>query len=125
MRRMALLLPLPLLLVACWRQGSGEIGPNDRVVCVTNELAGYGNVMARAGEARFDVMPGATVCRRVISGDPRLPLQATTTGGGAAGPLNLRDVVPSGAPGCWQWRLGPGTGSSVLPMDCTEATEVS
>ena len=122
MRRLTLLLPLLLAGCTVFGRGRGEIGPNDRVVCVTNDLAAYGNVAARAGEARFDVMPGATVCRRVIAGDPRLPLTATTRGGGAAGPLRFADVIPSAAPGCWQWRLGPGTIGAVLPMECTEVT---
>jgi hypothetical protein len=120
MRRLLLL--LPFLLVACSPFGrrGGAIRASDLVVCVRNDLAAYGNVTARAAEATFDVMPGATSCRRIIAGDPRIALTATTIGGGAAGPLSFSDALPSSGPGCWLWRLGPGRTAAILPMECSE-----
>jgi hypothetical protein len=119
-------LSLVFLLAGCWPFGNrgGGFGPNDLVICVQNELAAYGNVIARAGGARYDVMPGETVCRRVISADARLVLTARTTGGGARGPLQFAEPLPSAGPGCWLWRLGPGQGSVTLPMDCLEAQQI-
>ena len=115
------------VVAGCWPFGGpgGAFGPNDTVVCVQNELAAYGNVVARAGEARFDVMPTATICRRVNSAGPRLALTATTTGGGAAGPLTFADALPASGPGCWLWRLGPGRGAAILPIECTEAQRIN
>ena len=120
-------LSLVLLLAGCWPFGNrgGAFGPNDLVVCVQNELAAYGNVVARAGGTRFDVMPAETVCRRVISADARLVLTARTTGGGARGPLEFAEPLPASGPGCWLWRLGPGQGAAALPMDCTDAQAIT
>ena len=122
MRRVLVL--LPLLLAGCWSRGGGggAFGPSDLVVCVRNELSAYGNVIARLAEVRVDVMPGGVSCRRVIGGGPSVTLTATTTGGGAAGPLNFSERLPSAAPGCWVWRLGPGTSGALLPLDCTEVS---
>ena len=125
MRRGVLL--VPLLLVGCWPFGArgGAIGPNDLVICVRNELGGYGNVIARAAEARLDVIPGTMGCRRVIGGQPNLTLTARTVGGGAAGPLEFSERLPSSAPGCWLWRLGPGRTSIVMPMECSEVPGIT
>ena len=120
MRRVVAL--LPLLLAGCWPFGGpgATIGPDDLVVCVQNDLAAYGNLIARVEGMRYDVMPGATVCRRVNAASPRLALSARTMGGGAAGPLDFTDALPSTGPGCWLWRLGPGRGSNILSLDCLE-----
>ena len=124
MRRVVAL--LPFLLAGCWPFGGpgNTIGPNDTVVCVQNDLAAYGNVIARVEEARYDVMPANTVCRRVSGVASRIALTARTMGGGAAGPLSFSDVLPGAGPGCWLWRLGPGTGAAILPMDCLDAQRI-
>jgi len=125
MRRVLAL--LPLLLAGCWPFGGpgGAFGPNDTVVCVQNDLAAYGNVIARVGEVRYDVMPAMTTCRRVNTAAPRLALTARTMGGGAAGPLSFADALPGSGPGCWLWRLGPGQGAAILPIDCIEAQRIN
>ena len=126
--RLASVALIVLLLAGCWPFGggsSGEFGPGDLVVCVQNELAGYGNVVARAGGTRYDVMPGETACRRIISADARLTLTATTQGGGVRGPLSISEPLPSSGPGCWLWRLGPGQSSAALPLDCVDAQRMS
>ena len=120
--RIATILLLALLFAGCGRfiNRGNTIGPNDLVICIRNDLAGYGNVSGTAAEARFDVMPGAIGCRRLIGRPASLTLTARTIGGGAAGPLTFAEAVPTTGPGCWLWRLGPAQTDTLLPMECSE-----
>ena len=121
MHRIAL---VPLLcLAACGplvRRGGGE-DPQAVRLCVRNDAAGYGNVVARAELVRFDVFPGQEVCKALPRGAPSIALRASTTGGGAAGPLTYAATLQSGGYGCWRWRLGSSRASAGDLTPCPES----
>lgn len=87
--------------------------PRERLtLCVENATVAYGNIVARAGQVRFDVMPGQQVCKRVIGGGGYIPLRAVTTGGGLAGPRSYDAQLPVSGYTCWRWRLSDSPASA-------------
>lgn len=113
---------LLLILAACATGRQGDDGdnppPEPLRLCVENATAAYGNIIARAGLVRFDVMPGQRVCKPVIVTGSALPLRASTTGGGTAGPLSYAERLLPGGSGCWRWRLTDSPASAVDLMPC-------
>lgn len=108
---------------ACARNPRGAAAPAGAAIrlCVRNEAAASGNIVARAGLVRFDVMPGAEVCREVTPTEPSLVLRAETVGGGANGPVRYANRLQAGSSGCWRWRLTelPGSALDLLPCDAS------
>jgi hypothetical protein len=109
-----------LWLTACAagpRTGGATAGSDQLQLCVQNETVGYGNIVAHAGMVRFDVMPGQQVCKRVPGLGPFIALQATTTGGGATGPISYALRLQVGTGRCWTWRLTelPASAYDVTP----------
>ncbi|HET7232166.1 MAG TPA: hypothetical protein VFJ16_19320 [Longimicrobium sp.] len=107
-------------LTACGpRHGNGNGGPAPEQVtlCVQNETVAYGNIVARAGGVRFDVMPGEQVCKRVPGLGPMIALSAVTTAGNLNGPLSYATQLQVSAGGCWTWRLtdSPASAHDVTP----------
>jgi hypothetical protein len=115
MRTAAVLL---LCLTACGplARGNGEEGPERLTLCVRNETAAYGNIVARANLLRFDVMPGEEVCKPLPS-TGTIPLRASTTAGGASGPLSYAAQLHTGGARCWRWRLtnSPASAADLTP----------
>lgn len=114
MRRSLVL--LPLLLAACAGAQSGGGTSNALTLCIENATAGYGNVVARVESARFEVLPGRTLCRELNPASATPRLTAVTTSGGAAGPLRFATMLPSSG-GCWHWRLSGHAEGALLPCD--------
>lgn len=97
-----------LALGACLPMRKGENAEEDTGrtrVCVRNSTSGYGSVSAHVGLARYDVMPGQTVCRDALETGGGTQMSARTMGGGANGPLTFRAALPGGSGGCWMWTL--------------------
>ncbi|HEX8245615.1 MAG TPA: hypothetical protein VF541_19035 [Longimicrobium sp.] len=88
-------------------------------LCVQNATVAYGNVVAHAGTVRFDVMSGEEICKRVTVPTASMVLRASTTAGGANGPLSFTTSWQPGATPCWTWRLtdAPGSPGELLPCD--------
>ena len=113
-------------LTACApRHGNDNGGPTPEQVtlCVQNETVAYGNIIARAGGVRFDVMPGEQVCKRVPGLGPILSLSATTTAGNLNGPLSYATQLQVGGSPCWTWRLtdAPASAHDVNPCPASRA----
>jgi hypothetical protein len=112
-----------LLLAAACRAGKpgdpANPAPEPVRLCVRNENVAYGNVLAYAGQTRFDVMPGHQVCKVVRGNAMGISLRATTTSGGAHGPRYSRTRLQMNAERCWQWRLtaAPGPSGDLTPCD--------
>lgn len=120
MPRRLLLLLLLLLLGACGSFLKRRGTPRSELwLCVQNETTGYGNVIARAGLIRFDVMPGREECKR-ITDEPTVTLSAVTTSGGIAGPLAFRTTLQTGGARCWRWRLSNSRASAVDLTPCDD-----
>lgn len=121
MRRFALV--LLLLAAACGpffkRRGSVP-DVNELRLCVANETAGYGNLIARAGLVRFDVMPGREQCKRISDTGPSIELEAHTTGGGSLGPLRFAVRWYPAMASCWRWKLGNTRATEVDLTPCRE-----
>lgn len=113
-----------LLLTACASLGRGndeeedEAPPEPLTLCVQNETVAHGNIVARAALVRFDVMPGAEVCKRVLASGPAIGLQASTTGGGLAGRQSYAARLDTGGSRCWRWTLTDSPASAVDLMPC-------
>jgi hypothetical protein len=119
MRRSAAAVLLWLTACAHGPRTGGASAVSDQLqLCVQNETVGYGNIVAHAGMVRFDVMPGQQVCKRVPGPGPMIALQATTTGGGAAGPLSYASRLQVGAGRCWTWRLTESPASAYDLTPC-------
>lgn len=88
-------------------------------LCVRNGTVAYGNIVARAGLVRFDVMPGREVCKRLSTAGPVVQLRAETTGGGSAGPITYEATLQSGNVGCWRWSLSesPASAADLVPCE--------
>ena len=110
------LVVLGVLVAACGTPRPAELGPNALELCVQNETIGYGNVVARAAQTRFDVQPGQQMCKQVNAVGGGVALQAQTTAGGAAGPLSFRRTLTSPF-GCWRWVLNNSRATSLAPCD--------
>lgn len=96
----------------------GEQDENTTRLCVENATAGYGNIVARAGLVRFNVMPGQEQCRSVIVTGASLDLRAVTTGGGSGGPISYSERLQTGASRCWRWRLSNSRASAADLTPC-------
>ncbi|HEU4885578.1 MAG TPA: hypothetical protein VFT45_25260 [Longimicrobium sp.] len=116
---------LLMCLAACgpfFRRGDGP--PRDRLtLCVENATIAYGNLIARAGPVRFDVMPGQQVCKPLIGSGPYIPLRAETTGGGIGGPRRYEERLSIGGYHCWLWRLTDSPTSSTDLGPCREESD--
>lgn len=91
-------------------------------LCVRNEAAAHGNIIARAGLVRFDVLPGQMVCKRVTFSGTTLQLTARAPGGGLLQPLTASAQLQSTGSTCWRWRI-MGSPATVL-SPCNEDEEV-
>lgn len=116
---------LLMCLAACgplFRKGEDENAPPPErlTLCVENQTVAYGNLVARAGQLRFDVMPGQQECKRVLGYGPALEIRAVTTGGGIAGPRRYSARLPGGVRGCWLWRLTDAPASEIDLGPCPE-----
>jgi hypothetical protein len=120
MMRIAALTAIGLAACGPLARGSGEADDERLRLCVQNATVGYGNIVARAGLTRFNVMPGQEQCRQVTATSIALELRATTTGGGSQGPLSYAERLQPGGSGCWRWRLGNARSSSADLMPCEE-----
>jgi hypothetical protein len=107
---------LLLCLTACgsaMRGGEdGDPPPEPLRLCVENTTVAYGNITARAGNVRFDVMPGETVCKRLLTASPNVALRASTIGGGASGPQTYAATLQTAGYRCWRWRLSDSPASA-------------
>jgi hypothetical protein len=112
---------LTLAAAACGpREPGDEPGPAPLRLCVQNQAPAHGNIIARAGLVRFDVLPGQEVCKRVTLTGVDIPLRAQTTGGGLSGPVSYAERLQPAGYRCWRWRL---TGSSASAADLTPCEE--
>ncbi len=116
MKRLALLPLLALNLTACGPSFRSDpvADANALRLCVQNATAGQGNVVARAGLVRFNVMPGQEQCRPVALTGSFLPLNASTTGEGVGGTRSYSERLHPGTTTCWRWTL---TNSASSPRD--------
>lgn len=117
---------VPLLcLAACgpFFKPSDEPHEPSLTLCVQNETVAYGNIVARAGMVRFDVMPGQEVCKPLIGTGGYVSLRASTTGGGASGPRHYEQRMPIGGFRCWRWRLTDSPASAADLGPCPEESE--
>jgi hypothetical protein len=105
MYRLAIVAAVALTACLPLRKGEDADQPERTRICVRNATAGYGNVIARVGLARYDIMPGQEVCRVSLETGATTALSARTVGGGANGPLTFNATLQAGGPGCWLWVL--------------------
>ena len=112
-----------LSLAACGTgMRSGDEPAGERLqLCVQNGTTAYGNIIARAGLVRFDVMPGREVCKPLPTAGPTVRLLAETTGGGSRGPITYATTLQTGNVLCWRWRLTetPTSATDLRPCDST------
>ena len=121
MRRCAAVLLLGL--GACgpfFRRGDDAPHRERLTLCVQNHTVAYGNLIARAGPVRFDVMPGQEVCKPLIGVGPSIDLRAVTTGGGIGGPRRYEERLPVDGYSCWLWRLTDSPASSADLGPCRD-----
>ena len=90
--------------------------PGEVTLCIENAAVGYGNLVAYAGSARFNVYAGEEVCKNVMAAGPGLSVRAASTGGGAAGPLRFQFQLPSLA-NCWYWRVSTANVLDLTPCE--------
>jgi hypothetical protein len=83
----------------------------------------YGNLVARAGQVRFDVMPGQQVCKPLLGAGGYIQLRAVTTGGGIGGPRRYEERLPITGYACWIWRLTDSPASSADLGPCPDDEE--
>lgn len=117
---------LLLCLTACgplFRRGENAADPDRLTLCVRNGTVAYGNIVARAGQVRFDVMPGQQVCKPLIATGPAITLRAVTTGGGLAGPRTYEERLLGGGWGCWVWRLTDSPASAADLGPCPDEAD--
>lgn len=87
-------------------------------LCVRNGTIAYGNIIARAGLVRFDVMPGREVCKPLPTAGPSVQLLAETTSGGSAGPITYAATLHTANVRCWRWRLTESRASATDLSPC-------
>lgn len=117
---------LLLCLTGCgpfFRRGDEPPARDRLTLCVQNATIAYGNLVARAGPVRFDVLPGEQVCKPLIGTGPYIQLRAVTTGGGIAGPRRYEERLPITGYDCWLWRLTDSPASSADLGPCPEDDE--
>jgi len=124
MKRLALVLAL---CAACGplRPGEERTGEPPLRLCIQNDASAFGNIIARAGLVRFDVMPGQEVCKPVTLTGADIPLRAVTTGGGLAGPVSYAERLQPAGARCWRWRLtsSPASAADLTPCDIQDEPE--
>jgi hypothetical protein len=118
MMRIAAIAALSLAACGPLARGSGQADEDRLRLCVQNATVGFGNIVARAGLTRFNVMPGEEQCRAVTVTGMAIELRAATTGGGASGPLSYSERLQPGGSSCWRWRLTNARASSVDLTPC-------
>lgn len=119
MTRPAVLVALALVGCRSLPPREGEQASEPLRLCIENATNSYGNVIAYAGLTRFDVMSGQQVCKTVLGTDPGISLRATTTAGGANGPLSFSNRLLPGGTRCWTWRLtdSPASAYDLTPCE--------
>lgn len=123
MPRFPIVLVLALAACAPSRRGSAADSGDGILFCVQNAAVGYGNIVARAGMVRMDVLPGQEECRRVPNSGGRIALRAETSAGGAAGRLSYATTLQPGMNSCWRWRLTNQRASSGDLVPCDDTAE--
>jgi hypothetical protein len=114
-------LVIALCAAACGPREPGEDpGPGGLRLCVENAAPAHGNITARAGLVRFDVLPGQRVCKPVSFSGVDIPLTAITSGGGLTGPLRYAERLRPGGSRCWTWRLTGSPASAANPVPCDD-----
>ncbi|HEX6368903.1 MAG TPA: hypothetical protein VF006_08220 [Longimicrobium sp.] len=124
MHRRAAVLLLGLGACGPFFRGGEDAPVRERLtLCVQNHTIAYGNLVARAGPVRFDVMPGQEVCKPLIGTGAAINLRAVTTGGGIGGPRRYEERLPLGGYICWLWRLtdSPASSADLGPCRADEA----
>jgi hypothetical protein len=127
MHRCAAVLLL-FLAAACgpfFRPGEDGAAGDRLTLCVENATIAYGNLVARAGPVRFDVMPGQRVCKPLMATGGFIPLRASTTGGGIGGPRTYEARLPVSGYLCWRWRLTDSPASSSDLNRCPDDEEAA
>lgn len=119
MMRAAVLLLVLFVAAACGpRHPGGQPDPASPTrLCVRNEAPAHGNVTARAGLVRFDVLPGQMVCKRVTITGSELRVTARAPGGGLLQPASYSTSLPSGVNTCWRWRIMGSPATTLAPCD--------
>jgi hypothetical protein len=84
------------------------------VLCISNLTVADGPLRARAGTASFYVESGRRVCKR-LDGTGHAGVTGSTIGGGAMGPVRIRDAVPLDGR-CWSWTVR--NGAIGFPVPC-------
>jgi hypothetical protein len=124
MHRYAIVLLLSV--AACgpfFRRGDRAHERERLTLCVQNSTVAYGNLVARAEQVRFDVMPGHQVCKPLLGAGGYIQLRAATTGGGIGGPRRYEERLPITGYTCWIWRLTDSPASSADLGPCPEDEE--
>jgi hypothetical protein len=125
MKRASIFLLALYVAAACGPKQTGEdpAPASPTVLCVRNEAPAHGNVTARAGLVRFDVLPSHMVCKRVTITGSALPLTAQAPGGGLLRPASFSaQLLQASGSNCWRWRIMGSPASALSP--CDEAEEV-
>ncbi len=123
MHRPAAVLLLGLASCGPFFRPGEEADPDRLTLCIENATIAYGNLVARAGPIRYDVMPGQQVCKPVMGTGPYVALQAVTTGGGIEGPHRYAERLQIGGFRCWRWRLTDSPASAADLGPCPEPAE--
>jgi hypothetical protein len=110
----ALLAAAVLLLSAC-APAAQYASDDSTVLCVSNETAGYGTLRIRAGMVSMRIEPGQRQCKR-LDGTGHAGVTGSTIGGGALGPIRLRDAVPLDGR-CWSWTVSNGMPGFPVPCE--------
>jgi hypothetical protein len=108
------LLAAALLLSAC-APAAQYASDDSTVLCIRNSTAGYGTLRIRAGMVSMRIEPGQRQCKR-LDGTGHAGVSGSTIGGGALGPIRLRDAVPLDG-GCWSWTVRNGMPGFPVPCE--------
>ena len=121
MKRIAAVVLLSLAACGPFFKPSDEPAGERLRLCVQNRTTAHGNIIARAGLVRFDVMPGREVCKRIPASGASIRLLAETTGGGSRGPVAYAITLQPGTAPCWRWRLTESSASAADLSPCESA----
>lgn len=115
--RILVLAVLIVSLVGCSSSRKrGSYGPIGVTLCVRNSAAGYGDLVVQAASTRIRVPSGGESCRD-LGRMGSVQIRATSTAGGAAGPLRYAFELPPGGD-CWHWHVhGVGGALDIVPCD--------